>query len=200
MNRIRIALLAAVSLTALVLAGCGGSGATTQAAQDRLRIELTSPTVRGAVTEGETTVTGVVSSPSARVTVNDATVTVGSDGAFTQTVPLAYGSNRIVVRASAEGMTEASRTVTITRSLTLRVDGPSDGTTVDQNRVAITGNVSDPDAVVTILGIPVAVGTDGAFAHTLSLHYPKTIIAVSASVGAGTPISQTITVNYPAAQ
>jgi hypothetical protein len=196
MSKLRTALVVgAVGLVAVLVAACGNSGPGT-AAQERLRIELTSPTVRGAVTEAETTITGVVSVPAARVLVNDTAITVGSDGAFTQTVPLAYGSNRIVVRAESEGMTAASRTLTITRSLTLTVSSPAEGTSVAQSPVAIVGKVSDPEAKVTIVGIPVDVQSDGSFSHNLALHYPSTIIAVSASVGNTAPISQTLTVGF----
>ncbi len=200
MGRYRSALMVgAIVLVAILVAACGSPGQGT-ATQERLRIELTSPTVRGAVTEAETTVTGVVSVPAARVTVNDTAVTVGADGAFTQTVPLAYGSNRLVVRADSEGMTTASRTLTITRSLTLSVSEPADGTAVAQNPVAVVGRVSDPEARVTIVGIPVEVQADGTFSHNLPLHYPSTIISVAASVGNTAPIAQTFTVNYSGAR
>lgn len=200
MSRYRIALIVGiVGLTALLVAACGGSNPASTA-QDRLRIELTSPTIRGAVTESETTITGVVSDTRARVTVNDSAVELGSDGAFTYAVPLAYGSNRIVIRAEAEGMTSASRTLTVTRNLTLTVDAPTDGASVSQNRLAVTGRVSDPEAQVTVVGIPVPVQPDGTFSHDLTLHYPSTIVAVAASVGSIAPIQQQLTVAYTGAR
>ncbi len=194
-----VVVIGIVVLAALLLAACGGSNAR-PAAQERLRIELTSPTIRGAVTEAETTITGVVSQANARVTVNDTAVTLGSDGAFTSTVPLVYGSNRIVIRAEAEGMTAASRTLTVTRNLTLTIDSPTDGSSVSQNRVAVSGRVSDTEAKVTVVGIPVAVQADGTFSHDLTLHYPSTIVAISAAVGDITPIQQQLTVAYTGAR
>ncbi len=200
MGRYRsVVIVGIVGLTALLVAACGGSNPASTA-QERLRIELTSPTIRGALTESETTITGVVSDASARVTVNDTAVTPGSDGAFTYTVPLAYGSNRIVIRAEAEGMTAASRTLTVTRNLTLTVDSPADGASVSQNRLAIAGSVSDPDARVTVMGIPVTVQPDGTFSHDLALHYPSTIVAVAASVGNIAPIQQQLAVSYTGAR
>ena len=171
-------------------------GARPSAANQRMRLDLTSPASRGSVTEGETTVTGVVSEPSAKVTVNDVAVEVGSDGAFTHPVALAYGSNRIVVKATAEGFVESSRTVTITRNLTLEVTAPPDGLQISERRVTVSGVVSDPGATVHVAGFPVSVNPDGSFSHNLNLHYPATVISVVASIPDLDPISQLVSVEY----
>ncbi len=165
-----------------------------------MTLQLTSPTSRGTVTDSETTVTGVISEPSATVAVNDTEVEVGSDGSFTRTVPLEYGSNTIAVRASAEGFRDTSRTVTITRSLTLDVTTPEDDVTVSSNRITIAGNVSDPAATVHVQGYPVPVNADGTFSRDLTLYYPSTIISIVASVAERDPISKNVTVTYPEAR
>lgn len=184
----------------LVLTGCGGGSTRTSSRPQRMTLQLTSPTARGSVTDSETTVTGVISEPGATVTVNEVEVEVGSDGSFTQTVPLAYGSNRILILASAEGFTDARRTLNITRNLTLDVTFPANDITVSTNRITVTGSISDPEASVRVQGYLVPVNAEGAFSRDLTLYYPSTIISIAASVADGNPVSETVTVTYPEAR
>ena len=184
----------------LVVSGCGGGSTRTSTSTQRMTLQLTSPTSRGSVTDSETTVTGVISEPSATVTVNDAEVDVGSDGSFTRAVPLAYGSNTITIRASAEGFRDTSRTVTITRNLTLDVTSPADDVTVSSNRITVAGSVSDPVATVHVQGYPVPVNPDGTFSRDLTLYYPSTIVSIGASVADREPITTNVTVTYPEAR
>ena len=191
--------LIALTVAALVLVGCGGGGSSAPTAE-RLRVDVTTPTARGAMTEGSIVLTGVVSQPTARVTVNDAAVSVGADGAFNQEVALEYGTNRFVIRADAEGFVAASRTVTFNRALTLEVTSPSAESEVSQNRLTVTGTVSDPAADVAITGVTVPVAADGSFSHTVTLHYPLNILNVTVGVAGVAPISQNLTVRLTSAR
>ena len=67
---------------------------------------------------------------------------------------------------------------------------------VSENRVNISGTVSDPEAKVRVLGIDVPVQPDGTFSYRLNLYYPVTIISVESSVGDRDPVTRTLTVNY----
>ncbi len=197
----RWAPLLVVVAVGLVLSACGGGGSTGSSSRpQRMTLQLTSPTARGSVTDSETTVTGVISEPGATVTVNDVRVEVGSDGSFTQTVPLTYGSNRIAVRATAEGFTDATRNVNITRNLTLDVTSPASDITVSTNRITVAGTVSDPEASVRVQGYLVPVNANGTFSRDLTLYYPSTIVSIVASVADGEPVSETVTVTYPQAR
>jgi len=183
----------------VALSGCGGGSSRTPTSQ-RMRLEITSPTARGSVTDAEVTIAGVISEPSAAVTVDGVAVDVAGDGSFTRTVPLAYGSNRFPIRAMAAGCIDTCRTVTITRNLTLDGQFPANDITVSQNRTTVTGSVSDPTATVRVQGHLVPVNEDGAFSHDPTLYYPSTILAITASIADREPISRTVTVSCFEAQ
>ena len=195
LTRASVALMTVSMVALLVLAGCGGSAPATPSAE-RLRIDVTTPTARGALTESNLTLTGVVSNPAARLTINDAPVAIGDGGAFNHEVELAYGSNRFVIRAEGDGLVAASRTVTFSRALTLDVTSPAAESTVSQNRVTITGTVSDPAATVEVTGVTVPVNDDGTFSQVVLLYYPLNILNVTARVSGVDPISPNLTVRY----
>ena len=176
-----------VVLVAL-LAGCGMGGGS------RLSIEVTTPATRGTVTDQEVLVSGVVSDAEATLLINDEPIDVSADGAYSQTVPLAYGQNRIVIRADKEGSTAAQRTITLTRALVLTVAEPLDQSEVAGNRVVVTGTVSDPAARVTITGDDVEVGADGSFSYEVVIHYLETVLNVTAHAVDTEPVSQLVTV------
>lgn len=188
--------IALLAVTTILVAGCGNLGRTATTPTERLQIELTSPTPRDPVTDAETTITGVISEATATVTVNDDSVDVASDGSFTYTLPLEYGSNRIAVRATKEDFRDASRTITITRSLTLTIDSPDDGAVVAADRITISGSLSDTSATLQILGYEVPVNEAGGFSREIRLLYPTTIIPISATIEDREPVSQTLTVTY----
>ena len=190
----RVCIVLVVIGAAAVLVGCGGGG--TARAPSRVRIELTSPITRGTVTDGEVLITGVVSESSATVTVNGQEVAVGSDGAFEYVAPLVYGRNRIPIRAEADGFSDGTRAVTITRELALDVETPADGLEATENRITVTGTVSDPTATVRVVGFIVPVAADGSFSRDLSLHYPDTVITVYAEVPDHDPVSRSVRVTY----
>ncbi len=188
----KLTVVSVILIPAIFIAGCGNSRSSSQ--QQRLRLEISAPATRGSITEPQTTIAGTISEPTASVTINDTPVTVDSEGKFTMEMPLSYGINRAAIRAEAEGFTSTSRTVSVTRVLTLELTSPEDKSTVGEGAVMINGKVSDPQANVQVLGIEVPVTDTGEFSHRLPLHYPQTIINVSATVEGTNPVSSTVTV------
>lgn len=179
-----------VGFTALVvlLSGCGIGG------NSRLTIEITTPATRGTVTEGEVLVSGVISDPEATVTINDEEIDLSSDGAYNLTVPLAYGQNRIIIRAEKEGSNSAQRSIALTRALILTVEEPADQSEIAGNRVTIRGTISDPTARVTVTGQDIVVAPDGGFSYDVDLYYLETVLNVTAQVPDTEPVSQFVTV------
>lgn len=186
----RNALRLLVGTLALVvlLSGCGLGGGS------RLTIEITTPATRGTVTDGEVLVSGVISDPEATVYINDEEIDLSSDGAYNLTVPLAYGQNRIIIRAEKEGANSAQRSIALTRALILTVEEPADQSEVAGNRVTISGTISDPTARVTITGQDIAVAPDGRFSYDVDLYYLETVLNVTAHVADAEPVSQFVTV------
>ncbi|MCK4515206.1 MAG: hypothetical protein KAU31_08110 [Spirochaetaceae bacterium] len=197
LSRALLFLTAAVAIAA-VLAACGGGG--TASSTKRMRLDVTSATSRGTITEGSITISGVISEPTATVTVNEKTVPIESDGSFSEEVELVYGSNRIQITAEADGFVTANRTISVTRALKLTVETPENDLDVPGTRVTVAGTVSDPTAEVRVNGRPVAVEMNGNYSHELVLYYPLTIISVIAGVEGMAPISQNITVTSSSLQ
>lgn len=187
-----VVLTTTVLLVLVLFAGCGASSRP-----QRLTIEVTTPSSRGQVTDGEVMVSGVVSDPGATLTIGDESIDISRDGAFSHTVPLAYGANRISLRAEKEGFNSASRTINLTRALTLTVLSPEKTIETSADRVMVSGTVSDPTARVRITGSDVPVAEDGSFALEVLLHYVETIINVTAQVAEADPVTETLVVNRP---
>ncbi len=183
------ALSAVALLTVMVLTGCSGPKAN-----QRLTIEITTPSARATVTDPEILVSGVVSDAKATLNVNDTAVTLSSDGAFNHTIRLAYGSNRISLRVEKEGMSPTNRSLTVTRALTLAVNSPEKNTETSEKLVTVSGTISDSTARVTITGTEVPVGEDGSFSMDVPLYYLETLINVTAHVAETEPVTETITV------
>jgi hypothetical protein len=181
-------------LAAVVLAGCGGPSGNR-----RLTIEVTTPSTRGNVTEPEVMVSGVVSDAAATLRINDAAVSVSADGAFSHTVPLTYGTNRINLRAEKEGMNPSTRSLTVNRALTLTITSPEKASETAENLVTITGTISDPTARITVTGQETPVGTDGTFSVDVPLYYVETVINVTAHVDETAPVTETLTIIRPEA-
>ena len=186
-------LLAAAAAVTLALTACSPS----QPAAPRLRVEVTAPATRATVTEPEVVVTGIVSDPTARLTVKDAPVSVGSDGAFSHAVPLAYGANSIAVRATKEGQNPVSRTLTITRNLVLDISSPLDNSASAEDLVTVIGRVSDPMARVYINGTGVDLDEAGAFSSPVTLYYAATTINITTALDGVDPITKLVTVTKP---
>ncbi|MFP4067184.1 MAG: hypothetical protein ACLFRR_06200 [Spirochaetaceae bacterium] len=175
----------------VVLAGCGSSSA------QRMRIQITSPSGRPTVTDASIAVTGIISDPSATVTVDGEKVSVDGEGAFSTDLDLAYGSNRFVVRAEREEGSPTSRTITVTRALELAVESPEASYVSPSPNLVVNGTVSDPTARVFVTGAEVPVDEQGRFSYDLILHYPLTVVPVSAIVdGLDDPVEQQLNVTY----
>jgi flagellar hook assembly protein FlgD len=155
-----------------------------------LTLQLTSPSYYVIVNEGTVTVAGLVTPPSALVTVNGLVVETAKDGSFSTIVELAYGENEIVVNATDP----VTRTVTVIRPLRLEVSSPEDKAEVTESLVTISGTVSAPEAVVTVNGQLVEVAEDGSFSASVELDYGENTIQVTAEVEGEDSESKTITV------
>ena len=117
------------------------------------------------------------------VTVNDDSVSVGTDGSFTHPSILTEGSNAITIVAtdSSANSDTVTRTVTYTpppapdiTSPTLIVTQPLNNQDFATNEITVVGTVSDnvdqPHAIsVTVNGVSVDVDPDGSFTHPLIL-------------------------------
>lgn len=190
--RRRVALTVTALLIVALFAGCGSFSRP-----QRLTIEVTTPSSRGQVTDGEVMVSGVVSDAGATLTIDEERIAISRDGAFSHTVPLAYGSNRISLRAEKEGFTSATRTINMTRALTLTILSPESTIETTEDRVTVSGSVSDPTARVRITGSEASVAADGSFSLEVLLHYVETIINVTAQVAETEPVTETLTITRP---
>ncbi len=155
-----------------------------------LTLQLTSPSYYVIVNEGTVTVAGMVTPPSAVVTVNGLVVETAKDGSFSTSVELAYGENEIVVNATDP----VTRTVTVIRPLRLEVSSPEDKAEVTESLVTISGIVAEPEAVVTVNGQLVEVAEYGSFSASVELDYGENTIQVTAEVEGEDSESKTISV------
>jgi len=155
-----------------------------------LVLELTSPRYRVEVTKGQAIITGIVSPPSATVTVNGHEAEVAQDGTFSITVELDYGANTILVNATDP----VTKTVTIVRLLTLELTSPQDKEEVSESQIIVSGAVSDPLVTVTVNDDDVEVAEDGIFSTTAELAYGENIIVVSAIAEGQDPVTKTVTI------
>jgi hypothetical protein len=189
-----ISIITVAVLGSIILTGC-----ELVTRNQRLTIEVTTPSTRGNVTEPEVLVSGVVSDADATLRINDTDVEVASDGAFSLTLPLAYGSNRISLRAEKEGQNPANRSLTMNRTLTLTILAPEATIETGDSQITITGTISDPSARITVTGRESTVAPDGSFTSEIPLYYLETVINVTASVEGTSPVTETITVIRPEA-
>jgi hypothetical protein len=181
-------------IAAAILLGLAISSCATQP-NHLLALEITSPQSKSEVTTDVITISGIVSSSQAAVTINGRQVTVGEDGGFSTTVELDYGENTVVVSATAEGEAPVDKTVTITRVLALEITSPEDNAEVTESPILIKGTVSDPTATVTVNDREVTIANDGTFSAFVELDYVKNTITVSATVDGQPPVTKTVTVS-----
>jgi len=155
-----------------------------------LVLELNSPEYRVETTGGLITVSGTVYPPSAVVTVNGLEVATTEAGCFSTDVELGYGENTIVVNATDP----VTRTVMVTRMLTLEIKSPWDKSEVAESSIIVSGTVSDPQAVVTVNGQEAEVAEDGTFSASAELDYGENTITVEATVEGREPETRTVSV------
>jgi YD repeat-containing protein len=162
-------------------------------------ITVTSP-LNGTITnQSAVTVSGTVTSTNTvLLTVNGASVTIGTGGSFSTSITLVEGTNTITISATdgAGNTSSVVRTVykdSIPPSISLTQ--PTQGFVTAQSSVTVQGLVSDSTAVtVTANGIPVSVGTGGAFSSAVSLTEGRNTITVVATDAAGNSSTVTRTV------
>ena len=161
-----------------------------------LTLEIDSPQDKSEITEGSIIVSGTVSDPSAVVTVNGQQAEIATAGTFSASAELNYGENTITVEATVDGWETETRTVSVTRILTMIVTSPYDGAEVAESPITISGFVSDPAAVVTVDGQEAAITEDGTFSTSAELNSGENIIVVTATVEGQEPVTKTLTVYY----
>jgi flagellar hook assembly protein FlgD len=159
-----------------------------------LALEITSPQNRAEITEDLMTVSGIVSPPSAIITVGDHEVATSDDGTFATGVNLEYGENNVSVTATLEGQEPVTKNLTVIRVLDLEITSPLDKAEVAQSPIIVRGIVSDPAATVTVNGRQISTGKDGTFYASVELNYVKNSINVTATVDGQTPVVKTLTV------
>ena len=185
-----LSIMAVALLLSLVISSCANQS------NHLLALEITSPQSKSEVTTDVITVSGIVSSSQATVTVNGRQVELVEDGAFSTTIELDYGENTIVVSATVEeGGEPITKTVSITRTLALEITSPEDNAEVTESPILVKGTVSDLRATVTVNDREVMVAEDGAFSTLVELDYVKNAISVSATVDGQQPVIKTVTVS-----
>ncbi|MDP2876928.1 MAG: hypothetical protein Q8O00_12145, partial [Holophaga sp.] len=119
---------------------------------------------------------GVVSEPTAAVTLNGAALGVDAHGAFQGITTLKEGSNLLVFTAK-EGTrsAEVRRTVTYhagtTGAVAIRITSPAEGLLTNAPTLEVRGTVSPANAATTLNGQAVAVTADGSW--TLRITPPE---------------------------
>ena len=171
-----VSVLAAVTLLAVNIIGC------TVRADKLLALEITSPKNKAELTASSVSVTGIVSPPTAAVTVNNEKVQVDKDGSFSIAVDINYGESIITVGATTNGKEMTTKTIAVSRILTLKIDSPQDKAEVAESRITVSGVVSDPAALVIVNSQEIGVASDGTFISTVELNYVKNTILVRAQV------------------
>ncbi len=161
-----------------------------------LALEIDSPEDKAEVTESSISVSGIVSDPTAVVIVNNQEAEVATDGTFSTSVEIDYGRNTITVEATVEGWEPETRTISVTRILTIKVTSPYDNEEVSESPLVVSGLVSDQAALITVNDQEVEVADDGTFSATTDLHSGENIIVVTAAVEGQEPITKALTVYY----
>jgi len=157
-----------------------------------LTIDITSPEDKADIADNQITVSGVVSNPAARVTVNNIEVQVAEDGAFSSIVELDYVQNTINITATVDGVEPVTKTLTVTRILALEITSPKPGAEITESPVTVTGIVSNPKATVKVNGVVAEVAEDGTFSVEVEIAEGQNTIVVTAVE----PITKTVTVTY----
>jgi flagellar hook assembly protein FlgD len=161
-----------------------------------LTLEVDSPQDNSEVTESSIIVSGFVSDPATVVTVNGQPAEVAEDGTFSASTELEYGENTITVVTTVDGREIETRTIHVTRILTVMITSPHNQAEVAENPIAVSGFVSDPTALVTVDGQEAEVTDDGTFSASTELKSGENIIVVTATVEGQEPVTKALTVNY----
>lgn len=168
-------------------------------------LNVTSPTDGAILSSNTVPVSGTATDSTsgiASLTVNGATVPVGTDGSFSANVAMPDGAGSITVTATDR----AGNTAQVTRSITvdtsppqLVVVSPTDGLITAQESLTVSGTVEDSISGVSsvlVNGQSAAV-SGGTFSLTVTLSEGENAITVTATNGAGlsTVISRSVTLD-----
>lgn len=118
-------------------------------------------------------------------------------GSFEQSVPLAAGTNLLLVRATdtAGNTSEVGVQVIRLDVPRVRITSPLDGAFVDGATVHVTGQVSDPTAQVEVSGQSVSVSQDGSFeAVGVSVAEGSNTLEARATIPSGTMAATSVSV------
>ncbi len=129
-----------------------------------LAISITAPPDRAFVSSSRIPVSGVVSDPSAEVSVNGTNAVVAGTQYLAAAVPLAHGENTLVATARRGDETATAQvTVTFDEPPQIVITSPRDGSTLRVAETDVEGLVDDVAAHVDVNGIAASVGPGGRF-------------------------------------
>ncbi|HEX8363056.1 MAG TPA: RHS repeat-associated core domain-containing protein, partial [Longimicrobium sp.] len=199
------AALAADGPAALALVATDAAGNRTELVRNVVRdtqvpaLELASPTDGIVVREDAAAVTGrVADATTVSITVNGAPATLAADGSFQASIALAEGETPVVVIATDAAGNESRAALRIVRDSqapVITVATPAEGSTTEDERVTLSGTVTDATAVtLTLNGGAVEVGANGGFSIEKPLVTGANSFAFEARDAAGNTASLTRTV------
>ncbi len=162
--------------------------------------EITYPKNESIIFTPAITVKGIVLDTNAKVLVNETEAQVEGN-AFTATVNLTKGINKITATATASSGVTLSDSVTVKYRILLRtyITFPYEGADLSTTPIDVEGIVSDPEATIEVNGINATISPDGRFiAQGITLSEGANMITVKATNPEGDTDTQTITINYKA--
>ena len=129
------------------------------------------------------------------VTLNGIAATL--DGAnFSAQVPLKYGPNAIQIVATTPAGGTATHILTLTSTVpTLSITSPAAGTTINNDRVTVTGTVDGPDGTtVSVNGVAASVSGNGFTATNVPVGYGKVTLTATATAPDGSSATSAVNV------
>jgi hypothetical protein len=197
-----LAVIAVLTLSLLLAAGCGGGTPTStetptsMTTPDELVLEITEPADEAVVDVSRITVSGSTLAD-AVISINGVIADVDYHGIFTGEVNLDVGPNVIEVVASDFYGNEKSTILTViyAAALPLTVSEPLNDSVVTSQTVTVRG-VTNADATVSVNGKIVSVDESGNFGEPVALDVGPNLIEVLASDFYGNSAAVTITVIY----
>lgn len=176
------------------------------AAAQALKVQITSPATLLTVGHTPQTVKGIVSDPTAQVTLNGAPV-ANNNGSFQADVTLDEGHNTVTARAVNAKGEDVSDAISLSLDMTppyLTVASPKDGDTVRTDHIAVSGLINDivrgtvaeGQANVKVNGIAASVSNRSYLAENVALNVGDNTIRIDASDNVGNTSSLSIKVKY----
>jgi len=169
-------------------------------------LTVTAPTAGSRVLTNVVHVAGATEADAA-VTVDGNSAPVASGGDFSVDIVLPDGSHTITVVATDPAGNQAQLTRTIdvgaapdTTAPVVTVTSPSDGASVDQASVVVSGTVDDVSSTVRENGVDVHPVADGSWSVTIALVAGSNTITVTATDAAGnqaTAVTRSVTYHSP---